>query len=116
MFIKKVLNALSVCFLSSSLKYLTFSKIVGAQFLSLAPGAVLMPSALIFSSFGWLSLIISAVIRFFFFGTSSAILAFLSPVGAYLYYKFRTARLILPVICMALFIYHPTGFAAYNYG
>ncbi len=115
MFIKKVLNALSVCFLSSTSKYLTFSKIVGSQFLSLAPGAVLIPSVLIFSSFGWLSLIISSLIRLLLFGFASAILAFFAPIGAYLYYKFRPARLMLPIICMALFIYHPTGFAAYSY-
>ena len=115
MLIKKIFNALSVCFLSSTTKYLTFSKIVGSKFLSLAPGAVLIPSVLIFSSFGWLCLIISSLIRLLFFGFAPAILAFFSPVGAYLYYKFRTARLMLPIICMAMFIYHPTGFAAYNY-
>ncbi len=115
MFLKKVLNSLVVCFLSRSFKYLTLSKIIGSQFLALAPGAILIPSVLIFSSFGWLSLIISSLVRLLFFGFASAILALFSPIGAYLYYKFRPARLMLPVICMALFIYHPTGLAAYNY-
>ncbi len=112
---KKVLNALSVWFLSSASKYLTFSKIVGSKFLSLAPGAVLIPAVLIFSSFGWLCLIISSLVRLLFFGFAPALLAFLCPIGAYLYYRFRPARLMLPLICMALFIYHPTGLVAYNY-
>ena len=115
MFLKKALKAVAVCFFSSILKCVTISKIVGSQFLALAPGAVFIPSVLIFSSFGWLSLIISSLIRFLFFGFAPAILALFSPIGAYLYYKFRPARLMLPVICMALFIYHPTGLAAYNY-
>lgn len=115
MFLKKLSNALSVCFLSSTSKYLTFSKIVGSKFLSLAPGAILIPSVLIFSSFGWYCLIISSLIRLVFFGFPPAILALLSPIGAYSYYKFSKARLILPIICMALFICHPNGFAAWNY-
>jgi hypothetical protein len=115
MFLKKVFNSVSLNFFASIFKYLSFSKIVGANFLALAPGAILFPSALIFSSFGWLSLTISSLIRWLFFGYASALLGFLSPVGAYLYYKFRLARFLLPLFCIVLFVLHPTGFAAFNY-
>jgi hypothetical protein len=115
MFLKKILNALSLYFVNSIFKYFTFSKIIGAQFLSFAPAAILLPSAMIFSSFGWISLLITSVIRLVFFGYASALLAFAAPLGAYFYYKFRLARFLLPIICMILFIWHPTGFAAYNY-
>jgi len=100
---------------------LKFSFIFGSKFACLSGSTVTMPLSGAFAggvaSFAIFA--ISLVVRYLVFGISSLhVLAFYVPglfSACYFSYKNIFFRLIVPIVCIILFIVHPTGLHAFAY-
>lgn len=115
MFLKRLASSAYFSGILYFSKFLSFSKFLGSTCLMLAPASIILPSALIFSEAGWMALIVNSLIRGSIFGFGSALLAFATPLAAFLCWRFKLARVLIPVISFILFVVHPLGSNAWQY-